>query len=795
MFPGHDNPTPEKPVACGRYELIERIGFGGMAEVFKARLPGPDGFQKIVVIKRILPRLTNDKLMVRMFIEEAKIAAAADHDNIAKVFELGRSVDGKYFMVMEYIAGIDIELLLKSAAKRSLKMPAWFSLYAVSEVLEALDFVHNLTDEQGEPRNVIHRDVTPSNIFASFLGKVKLSDFGVADFAGKTPTTQAGQLKGKLAYMSPEQLSGELLDQRTDVFSMGVVLWEMLTQQRLFGSLNDMQAMMAICESKRKPPSEVVSDIPPELDRCVLRALAADRNARYQTAADFQTQLLSVLHDMRPAVRSADAGQVVRVLLGREEPTADTSPKLAMPDDLESSFLVSIDDDLRASLEEPEEPSGPLVAPVSSAVASVDDTVVHGMAAYKEAETLDEDATPALGAEAKRLRSIIAAQEASGPSAIARPPPPGPPPPPPADEGDEEEEDDEYDLLSEDSTLPLEPINNFNQLRISRTRSHTPRVQIIPMSEQGGELQSKLAFWIRKRGDVRASCHSYEEAYTKLKEAGQEGTSMAISADSRQWLDVDEFGQLSGQDIILDISAPPSNVTVVGSLEQRSIAAVFGIIARDKSTGTLTIAHTEEDSEEWYELQVVNGQPNRVVTNVESMQMPRMALDRTNLTPQQLVELLSAVVKERRPLEQVARARNFPCIDRRAFLRERMTALFAWKAADYTFNLDFTRNQEQPPFARSLLGLLPDLIFGAHDLQSLRALMKRKMSSAFEPSWRLEDEIEELELSAEDRRLVFRLSAKVPLRQLIEETPQSEHRLLALAYAFFEADLLLEVLN
>lgn len=743
MFPGYDNPTPNNPIPCGRYQLIERIGYGGMAEVFKARLPGPAGFGKTVVIKRILPRLLDDQMVVRMFVEEARIAAAADHDNIAKVFELGETDDGKYFMVMEYIAGVDLEDLLRAAAQRSLRVPPWFAVRVVSDVLEALSFVHSLVDEEGQPRNVIHRDATPSNIFVSFLGKVKLSDFGVADFAGKSPTTQAGQLKGKLAYMSPEQLNAKMLDQRSDLFSIGVVLWETLTQQRLFGQLNEMQAMLAICEGHRKPPSAVQTDVPAALDAVVLKALAVDRDQRHQTAAELQSELLDCLHAMRPPVRSSDVKKVVQVLLGREEPSEETSLRpisSGVSADSGASFLMKLDASERKRLAEQRDHA--LEEARSSSAneesSELEETFVKGFRAadIAEAETVDEASDAELAAEIQDLRARIALRKAEEPA--------------PIDQG-----------LAEDATLPM-PAFGSEQL-----------------------------FWVKSPGEEAEGPHPYARARELLAEAGMEGVPMAISVDQRHWMQLRDFSRLSGQDLVMDLAAPSNSMTIIGTLSQRSIPAVFGLVARDRHTGTLSVANTA--TEEWYEIHVANGQPVRVVTNVESMQLPALLVAR-GLSSAEVEKLLGRIVATGQGWEEIGRADDLPVLDHASFMRERLTELFRWNQAEYTFGLSPTPHEGQP-FARSLLELLPHVVDAACSAKELERRLGERMMRGLEPSWRFFDALEELALSPEERSAVERLAEGTPIHDLIEETPKERKRLLALAYALSEADLLLEALE
>ncbi|MFO0727379.1 MAG: protein kinase [Myxococcota bacterium] len=314
--------TAELPRRYGKYELLERIGEGGMAEAFRARLPGAAGFEKILVIKRILPHLAKNERFLQMFVNEAKLAARLQHQNIVHVFELGETDSGELFMAMEYVQGHDLRAILEMAAERVLRIPVWFSVHAMMQALNGLAHAHELVDENGRPLGVIHRDVTPSNVFVSFLGEVKLADFGVAKainqlMAPGPSDTQGGQLKGKTSYMPPEQIQGLSLDPRADVFSAAVVLWELLTQRRLFGGRGDFEIMLAICEEPRPEPSRFNSAVPPELDAIVLRALEPDRERRYPTARAFHEALLEVMTWYRPKLLPADVRHVVEVLAGR----------------------------------------------------------------------------------------------------------------------------------------------------------------------------------------------------------------------------------------------------------------------------------------------------------------------------------------------------------------------------------------------------------------------------------------------------------------------------------------------
>jgi serine/threonine protein kinase len=315
------------PCQYGKYQLLARIGHGGMAEVFRARLPGVAGFEKIVVIKRLLPHLAQDRSILEMFLNEAKIAAEVQHRNVVQVFELGQSESGEFYMAMEHVAGTDLRQILRAAAINSMRIPPWFSVHMVAEILDGLAYAHELADEAGRRRNIVHRDVTPANIFVSYLGDIKLGDFGVAKDDSRNSLTRAGQLKGKVPYMSPEQLFGRDLDERTDVFAAGAVLWECLTQRRLFGGRPDIEAMNLICYGDRKAPSVFASDVPPLLDQIVLRALSADFTQRTRSARELRDELHAVLPQLRERVLQTDVRSIVESLLGNRDPSANTGPR------------------------------------------------------------------------------------------------------------------------------------------------------------------------------------------------------------------------------------------------------------------------------------------------------------------------------------------------------------------------------------------------------------------------------------------------------------------------------------
>jgi serine/threonine protein kinase len=288
-----------EPIQFGKYTLFERIGRGGMADVYKGRVSGPQGFERTFVVKRILPHLSDDATFIKMFVEEAKLSARLAHPNIVQIFELG-AVEGEYFISMEYIRGRDLSETMRAIWKTMGPPRPELVAYIGREACRALSYAHSLADERGRPLGMIHRDVSPSNIMMSYEGAVKLLDFGIAKALGEAPeTTKSGTMKGKYAYMAPEQTEGDDVDHRIDIFSCGIVLHEVLTGRRLFKGQNDVLTIERVRRCDVPPPSQQNPMVPPELDAIILRALQRDRDNRWATAADMADALDDVVHAAR----------------------------------------------------------------------------------------------------------------------------------------------------------------------------------------------------------------------------------------------------------------------------------------------------------------------------------------------------------------------------------------------------------------------------------------------------------------------------------------------------------------
>ncbi|MGI5862602.1 MAG: serine/threonine-protein kinase [Myxococcales bacterium] len=274
-----------------RYELLDRIATGGMAELYRARVLGESGFAKLLAIKRILPQRANDGAFVRMLIDEARMAANLSHPNIVQVFELGRDEQG-YFIAMELVSGPNLSALLRRLGEQGRRLPQACSIDIAIQALQGLDYAHKMTDAQGRPLNLVHRDVSPENLLLTTSGTVKLADFGIAKAKNRTHETRVGTLKGKLPYMSPEQIQGVPVDGRTDIFAAGLVLWECLAGSLRYDAESEYELVQQVAENRGRSLAELGVKVAPEVESALARALAHRAEDRFQTAGEFAQELM-----------------------------------------------------------------------------------------------------------------------------------------------------------------------------------------------------------------------------------------------------------------------------------------------------------------------------------------------------------------------------------------------------------------------------------------------------------------------------------------------------------------------
>ncbi len=277
-------------IQLGPYELGERLGAGGMAEVFVARRAGPRGFHKKFAIKRILPQLARDTRFVAMFCDEARICAALAHPNIVQVVDFGEA-DGELFMALEFVDGVSVAKLLRTVAARGQRFPVGAALFIVHEVLRALEFAHEARDEHGRSLGIVHRDVSPGNVLIGRAGEVKLTDFGIVRSSFIDRRTYPGELKGKLGYMSPEQVIGGDIDRRSDLFTLGIVMAEMLLARPMFPGRNELEILTRIYEADLRVLDRHGGDLSRELSALLKKALAREREQRFQSATELAESL------------------------------------------------------------------------------------------------------------------------------------------------------------------------------------------------------------------------------------------------------------------------------------------------------------------------------------------------------------------------------------------------------------------------------------------------------------------------------------------------------------------------
>jgi serine/threonine protein kinase len=295
----------EETQQLGRYELLRRIAVGGMGEIYLARAGGAGGFEKTLIIKKILPHLASDPQFVDKFLDEGRIIVNLSHGNIVPVFDMDEE-DGEYYIAMEYVPGRDVRAVMKKLDEVDETLPADLACFVIAEVCEGLAYAHRQTDSDGHPLNIVHRDVSPSNVLLSTEGEVKLIDFGIARAAGRRSETVSGRVQGKVCYMSPEQATGEDVDARSDIFSAGTVLYEMMTGVRPFQGDTDLESLDLVRQCDYPPPSELADEVPTELDTVIERSMARHPDDRYDTADQMQADLVQILYGGGEAVTSRE---------------------------------------------------------------------------------------------------------------------------------------------------------------------------------------------------------------------------------------------------------------------------------------------------------------------------------------------------------------------------------------------------------------------------------------------------------------------------------------------------------
>jgi serine/threonine-protein kinase len=418
-----------------RYRVIEKIAAGGMAEVFRAESAGLEGFKKTVAIKRVLPHLSQKKQFIGMFLDEARLSASLSHSNVVQVFDIGVG-DDTYFIVMEYVDGANLKAVIEHRKQIGKPLPMEAACLIALRTCEGLSYAHEAQDALGQPLGIVHRDVSPPNVLITRHGEVKVVDFGLAKANSQLESSEPGIIKGKFSYLSPEAALGEEVDHRTDIFATGIMLWEMITGQRLFMGDTDLGTVRLVQAARVPPLSQYVKDIPSALEQIIGHALARDPKNRYQSAREFGRDLNRVLFQMGRPVSSFDIGGLVTDVKEEQRRQRGARPKQQtlignlIQDAMVSFTSLQEDEESDAALDPgPDEQSGVGAIPLSFGTFEGS----HSTTRLPAAEPSQVNLAPPGGYEAGNL-AALEDQGFEFPRAQSQPPrapqPPGRPPPP-----------------------------------------------------------------------------------------------------------------------------------------------------------------------------------------------------------------------------------------------------------------------------------------------------------------------------------------------------------------------------
>jgi serine/threonine protein kinase len=294
-----------------RYRVVEKLESGGMAEVFRAESEGLQGFKKQVAIKRVLPHLSEKKKFISMFLDEARLSAHLSHSNCVQVFDIGVG-DNAYFIVMEFVDGANLKTIAESLRKAEKEFPAHYVAFIAHEICKGLAYAHELVDPNGNDLHIVHRDMSPPNVLITKYGEVKIVDFGLAKANSQLERSEPGIIKGKFSYLSPEAAMGQEVDSRTDIFAVGIILWELLAGRRLFLGETDFQTVKKVQQAVVPSISQINSKVPPDLERIVVKALARDPSIRYRTARELGQDLSKFMFRLGQPVSTFDIAQLVQ---------------------------------------------------------------------------------------------------------------------------------------------------------------------------------------------------------------------------------------------------------------------------------------------------------------------------------------------------------------------------------------------------------------------------------------------------------------------------------------------------
>ncbi len=425
-----------------RYRVVEKLESGGMAEVFRAESEGLQGFKKQVAIKRVLPHLSEKKKFISMFLDEARLSAHLSHSNCVQVFDIGVG-DNAYFIVMEFVDGANLKSIAEALKKAGHEFPVAAAVFIAIEICKGLAYAHELRDPQGADLHIVHRDMSPPNVLVTKYGEVKIVDFGLAKANSQLEKSEPGIIKGKFSYLSPEAAMGQDVDARTDIFAVGIILWELLAGQRLFLGDTDFQTVKKVQQAQIPAISQLNKAVPPELEKIINRSLARDPNARYRTAKELAKDLNKFLFDFGKPVSSLD---IEALVVGAMKEKQRKKPQQgSIIDKLIEEALF----EFTSLTDEKGAPAAPIRKPSaeeSQATAPLDLGSFVDPKSWIDDMALDQPKPGPSAALSGKLPANVTAGNLSaleddedlpmpppsGPSATPSPPPPAPTPPPAA---------------------------------------------------------------------------------------------------------------------------------------------------------------------------------------------------------------------------------------------------------------------------------------------------------------------------------------------------------------------------
>jgi len=335
-----------------RYRVIEKLESGGMAEVFRAESEGLQGFKKQVAIKRVLPHLSEKKKFISMFLDEARLSAHLTHSNCVQVFDIGVG-DNAYFIVMEFVDGANLKSISESLRKQGKEFPVACAAFIALEICKGLSYAHELRDPQGQDLHIVHRDMSPPNVLVTKYGEIKIVDFGLAKANSQLERSEPGIIKGKFSYLSPEAAMGQDVDARTDIFAVGIILWELLSGQRLFLGDTDFQTVKKVQQAQIPSISTINKAVPPDLERILAKSLARDPNTRYRTARELGQDLSKFMFKLGQPVSTFDIANLVQSAM-KDRPKPKRKPQHSIIEALIEEALLeftSLTDEEKAEAE------------------------------------------------------------------------------------------------------------------------------------------------------------------------------------------------------------------------------------------------------------------------------------------------------------------------------------------------------------------------------------------------------------------------------------------------------------